>query len=91
MPNCTVSYLDSEGIRHAVEVEADSLFEAAVKAIRVFTDHDCEPPLNTKLEVTVPNPVTHEVTPKQVREWLKRSPKTPKELLEKERLKELLK
>jgi hypothetical protein len=40
---CVVSYLDTEGLRHTVEVEADSLFEAAVLAIRTFRQHNCEP------------------------------------------------
>jgi hypothetical protein len=30
MPTCIVSYLDISGIRHTVEVEADSLYEAVV-------------------------------------------------------------
>lgn len=40
---CVVSYLDTEGLRDSVEVEAESLYEAAVLAIRVFRQHDCEP------------------------------------------------
>jgi len=90
MPNCTVSFLDPEGIRHSVEVEANSLYEAAVLAIKVFTDHDCEPGASAKLEVTIPNPITHEVTPKQLKDWLKRTAKSPRDLVEKEKLKELL-
>lgn len=43
MAACIVSYLDTEGLRHTVEVEAESLYEAAVLAMRTFKDHDCEP------------------------------------------------
>lgn len=89
MPLCKVSYLDS-GIRHSVEVQASSLYEAVVLAIKVFREHDLEPGLGMKLEVEIPNPITHEVTLKQVRDWLNQTPKNPKELVEKERLKEIL-
>ncbi len=36
MAVCIVSYLDTGGLRHAVEVEAGSLYEAAVLAMRTF-------------------------------------------------------
>jgi hypothetical protein len=35
---CRVSYLDSRNIEHAVDVTADSLFEAAAVAIRAFRE-----------------------------------------------------
>jgi hypothetical protein len=41
--DCVVSYLDTEGIRHAAEVEADSLYEAAVLAVTTFKAHNCTP------------------------------------------------
>jgi hypothetical protein len=31
-----VSYVDIEGLRHSVEVEAEGLYEAAVLAIRIY-------------------------------------------------------
>ncbi len=48
---CTVSYLDSEGSRHIVEVEAERLYEAAVPAIRTPRRHTCEPGQAARLEV----------------------------------------
>jgi membrane-bound lytic murein transglycosylase B len=90
MPNCTVSYLDLDGIRHSVELDADSLYEAAVKALKVFKDHGWEPGGLAKLEVTITTSVTHEVTVKRVRQWLDSGSKSPKERADKERLKELL-
>jgi hypothetical protein len=33
---CSVSFVGTSGIRHGVDVEADSLYEAAVKAIARF-------------------------------------------------------
>jgi hypothetical protein len=43
MAFCVVSYLDTSGIRHAVELEAESLFEAVVLGVVAFKEHDCDP------------------------------------------------
>lgn len=40
MAPCRVSYLDLEGFRHSVELEAASLYEAAVLAVSRFRQHD---------------------------------------------------
>ena len=79
MALCLVSYLDTEGLRHTVEVEAESLYEAAVLAMRLFKQHDCEPGEISKLEVEIRSSITHTVTPKKVRQWLNGGAKTPKE------------
>lgn len=50
---CVVSYLDSKGIRHSVEVEADSLYEAVVLAVKTFKQHNCQPGEISKLDVEV--------------------------------------
>jgi hypothetical protein len=34
MAACVVSFVDTDGIRHKVEVEAESLFKAAALAVR---------------------------------------------------------
>jgi hypothetical protein len=90
MALCIVSYLDLDGIRHSVEVQADSLYEAAVLAIKVFRDHGWEPPPLAKLEVEIRTSITHEVTYKKVKQWLRAGAKSPKEQADKERLRELL-
>ena len=54
-----VSYVDTPGIRHAVEVEALSLYEAAILAIRAFRQRDCEPGQASSLEVEVQSTVVH--------------------------------
>jgi len=43
MARCVVPFVDSGGIRHAVEIEAESLFEAGALAISAFRRHECEP------------------------------------------------
>jgi hypothetical protein len=90
MASCVVSFVDTEGIRHTVEVEAESLFEAAVLGMRTFKQHSCEPGLITKLEVEIRSSVTHTVTPKRIHEWLHGGAKSPKEAVIKERLRDLL-
>ena len=90
MPLCKVSYLDSEGIRHSVEVQAGSLYEAAARALKTFREHGIEPAGLAKLEIQVVSVITHELTVQQLEKWLKRSSKNPKEIVEKERLRELL-
>jgi hypothetical protein len=90
MALCVVSYLDTEGVRHTVEVEAESLYEAAVLAVTTFRKHDCEPGLMSSLEVEIRSSVTHTVTLKKVRSWLNGGAKTPREAVTKERLRALL-
>lgn len=90
MPVCVVSYLDTEGLRHTVEVEAESLYEAAVRAIRIFKQHDCEPGALNKLEVEIRSSITHALTVQKVHSWLNGGSKTPKEAVTKEKLRGLL-
>jgi hypothetical protein len=88
--SCIVSYLDTEGLRHTVEVEAETLYEAAVLAIRTFRQHDCEPGQASRLEVEVRSSVIHTVTPRRIYDWLNGGAKTPREAVIKERLRALL-
>jgi hypothetical protein len=88
--SCVVSYLDTEGLKHTVQVEAQSLYEAAVLAIRIFRQHQCEPGQVSTLEVEVRSSVIHTITPKKIYEWLNGGSKTPKEAVMKERLRSLL-
>jgi hypothetical protein len=90
MASCIVSYLDYEGLRHSVEVEAGSLYEAAVLAMRTFKQHDCEPGLITNLEVEIRSSVIHTVTPKKVHQWLEGGARSPKDAVLKERLRAML-
>jgi hypothetical protein len=90
MASCVVSFVDTEGIRHTVDVEAESLFEDAALAMRTFKQHDCEPGPITKLEVEIRSAVIHTVTPKRIHQWLHGGAKTPKEAVMKDRLRTLL-
>jgi hypothetical protein len=65
MALCIVSYVDTEGLRHTVEVEAESLYEAAALAVKTFKQHDCEPQGLNELEVEMRTSITHTLTVKK--------------------------
>lgn len=88
--NCVVSYLDTEGFRHSVEVQAETLYEAAVLGVRAFAQHQCAPGELSKLEVEIRSAVVHEVTLKKVRQWLNGGARSPKDAVLKERSRALL-
>lgn len=90
MAGCIVSFVDLDGIRHSVEVEADGLYEAATLAFVSFRKHDLQPGPNTQIEVEVRSPITHTVTWSKVTDWLHRGVRTPKEAILKERLRAML-
>jgi hypothetical protein len=58
MATCIVSFLDLDGLRHSVEVDAESLDEAAALATRTFRQHNCAPGAITKLDVEIRSSVT---------------------------------
>lgn len=88
---CTVSFTDHEGLRHSVNVEADTLYESVALAVRAFRDHDCAPGPMSQMEVEVRSPsVTHMVSLKKVETWLQLSAKSPSDKIVKERVKGLL-
>ena len=88
--NCVVSFLDIDGMRHSVEVQAESLYEAAAKAFKIFKDHDCAPGLASRLEVEVRSSVTHALTVKKLKEWIDGGSKSPNEAVVKQRLRKIL-
>jgi hypothetical protein len=90
MATCVVSFVDWDGIRHSVEVEAEGLYEASILGLCAFRKHELEPGGLTQLEVEVRSSVTHTLTVTKVREWLQRGVRSPKEAVLKERLRTLL-
>ena len=88
---CTVSFNGPDGIRHSVNVQAQTLYEAVVLAIRAFREHDCAPGVASQLDVEARSPsVTHTVSMAKVQAWLASSAKSPSDKIMKERLKGLL-
>lgn len=90
---CAVSFTDVRGIKHTADVEAESLYEAAVQGIRRL-NHD--PWIErigpgTKLEIDVREPaVKHALSVEQVERWLAGATKNPTEATKKAKLKLLL-
>ena len=94
MTKCTVFYRDERGVEHAVEVTAESLYEAAALGFDSIATGELtegRPGADAIVEITVhPPPVTHRVRVAKLREWLNGAAKGPRERLLKERLKERL-
>jgi len=92
---CNVSFTGTDGIVHAVDVTASSLYEAATMALAEFQKGwlmEVLPGRGTVLTVTVKGPATsHALTVGKLEDWLASGGKSPKEQVEKGRLKELLK
>jgi len=89
--SCLVSFTDSDGLRHRTEVQAETLYEAAVLATQAFKEQDCAPGSASTLEVEIRRPsIVHSVPMRKVRQWLEGACKSPNEKLLKERLKKLL-
>jgi hypothetical protein len=92
--SCRVSFVDSEGIEHAVEVVAASLYEAAVMTMVEFrrcgfADAIFGPATQFTVLVKAPEE-EHTVSLAKVRSWLDDGAKSPKEQVQKNRLRELL-
>jgi hypothetical protein len=90
MAACIVSFLDLDGVRHSVEVEAEGLYEASVLGLCAFRKHDLELGGLTQLEVEVRSSVKHTLTVTKVRDWLQRGVRTPKEAILEDKLRTLL-
>jgi hypothetical protein len=90
---CVVSFAGPTGIRHSVEVTAESLYEAAVLGLNAMRKHGWVDHIGpgTELHVQIKEPgVTHSVSVAQLRRWVDGIAASPDELLRKSRLKALL-
>ena len=72
LPTCTVSFTGPSGVRHSVEVTAESIYEAAARGVAALEKSgwtDAIAP-RTELEVQVREPSTcHRLTVHQIRRW----------------------
>ena len=95
MARCRVSFTDSEGILHAVEADADSLYEAVAHAVAEFR---ASGPIKatagptTEFTVTVyRKPVEHRIRLTQVERWAEHTTKEgPSGITKRERVRKLL-
>ena len=90
---CSVSFVDGRGIRHSVEVQAESLYESAVLAIQRFRTDPWLERIGpaTVLDVDVRHPGTkHAISLHQVERWLAGATTNPNEASKKAKLKMIL-
>jgi hypothetical protein len=71
---CRVTYLDQEGLDHSVEVEAESLYEAAAIAVAEFRQGevitDTRGPMTESCVTVLRKPIEHRIRFNKVQEWL---------------------
>jgi hypothetical protein len=90
---CTVSFSGPSGIRHSVDVTAESVYEAAALGLSALRKSGWagDVALGTELEIQLREPPTsHRVTLHQIHRWCDGIAASPDETLKKRRLKQLL-
>jgi hypothetical protein len=89
-----VSCCDLKGVEHSIEVTADSPYEAVVQGLRAFRKDDWVEDTGhgqTPISVRVKHPeIEHTVRIQDFERWLEASPRSPAEMILKNRLRELL-
>jgi hypothetical protein len=92
--NCVVKYVDSFGVEHAAKVEAESLFEAAVRGLhRLDSSFWTEEDVFDRMFVTVEvheEPTTHTVKIDRLKQWIKSQGRHPREQAKKDELRKPL-
>jgi hypothetical protein len=90
---CDVSFKDIRGIRHTAEVQAESLYEAMVLAVRTLKADPWIDVVSTAtvFDIEVREPSTkHAVSMQQVQRWLDGGATSPNESVKRANLKNLL-
>jgi len=93
--SCRVTYLDSGGIEHTLQVSAQTLYEAVAQALRIFRDQPwCESDLRqsaASVLVKIAQPhIEHRVKISDFEAWLACAGKSPVEAILKSRLREIV-
>ena len=93
--SCKVTYSDPSGVEHAVQVSAQTLYEAVAQALRIFRDsqwfdHDLrKSAAHVLIQITQPA-IEHRVKISDFEAWLTSSGKSPAEMSLKSRLRDLI-
>jgi hypothetical protein len=94
LKTCKVSCFDLKEVKHTVEVSAGSVYEAVAQALRIFRDNNWVEDIGrgqTPISVKVKHPeIEHTVRVQDFERWLEASPRSPAEMILKNRLRELL-
>lgn len=92
--SCKVTIRDMQGIDHIVHVTASSLYEAIALGLASLRGEDWVAGIATgmnEIKVSVVNvPVEHSVRMHEFNTWLGRSGRTPKERMDRVRVREIL-
>jgi hypothetical protein len=91
--SCIVSFTGPTGIRHSVEVMAESLYEAAALGLSLLRKEDWADPIapGTRFDVQVREPSTiHTVTVQQIQRWCDGVAISPDEVLKRRKVKAML-
>jgi hypothetical protein len=91
--SCRVSFRDADGTAHVAEVQAASLYEAAVLGLKSLNRSDWIDVIGPYTRITVrvnDPPVERFVLFMQLNRWLEAEGRTPAESLKKARLRTLL-
>jgi hypothetical protein len=92
---CRVSYTDVDGLVHAIEVDAESLYEAVALAVAEFREDDLNqsmPGSLTEFIVSVyRNPTEHRIRLNQVTRWAQHTAKDgPAGIIKRQKVRTLL-
>ncbi len=91
---CTVVIHDLNDTAHAIDVTAESLYEAIAQALAALRGHDWVGEIGrglTEVTVKIRNPeVTHIVKVQDFENWLNRGCKSPADMILKTRLRQML-
>jgi hypothetical protein len=94
LKTCKISCVDLKQVEHMVEVSATSVYEAVAQALRIFRDNEWLDDIGhgqTTIMVKVKHPeIEHTVRVQDFERWLEASPRSPAEMILKNRLRELL-
>jgi len=92
--SCRVSIKDMEGVKHTVEVTAETLYEAVALGLVAVRGNDwvtgIAQGMNTVQVSVVDVPIEHSVKLQDFQSWLERTTGAPKELSKRSRIKNIL-
>ena len=86
---CRVSYCDLNGVEHAVEISAESLYEAVAQGLRVFRENDWIDEVGHGQTTSYPE-VQHKVRIQDFERWLESQGRISAEMSLNAHLRELL-
>lgn len=87
---CRATITDIEGGGHVVEVKASSLFEAVAQAVKLKAGNIATDGFRPVKVLVYEPKKEYEVKLKDFMAWLKRSSRSPREMLDQHRIKKIL-